>query len=89
MVFGIKYLVLSRPRIMISHICSVFVYILKFVTSTFIFREANAIFQILSLKSVFLGPMLYLVSFFVGVLLQIETSSIIKNLDETFLPNFF
>ena len=46
-------------------------------------------FQILSLKSVFLGPILHLVSFFVEVLLQIETSSIIKNLAETFLPNSF
>ena len=46
-------------------------------------------FQILSLKSVFLEPIFYLVSFFVEVLLQIETSSIIKNLAETFLPNFF
>ena len=59
------------------------------MTSTFIFRRANGIFQILSLKSVFLGPILYLVRFFVEVLLQIETSSIIKNLAETFLPNFF
>ena len=56
------------------------------MTSTFIFRRANGIFQILSLKSVFLGPILYLVRFFVEVLLQIETSSIIKNLAETFLP---
>ena len=46
-------------------------------------------FQILSLKSVFLEPIFYLVSFFVEVLLQIETSSIINNLAETFLPNFF
>ena len=46
-------------------------------------------FQILSLKTVFLEPIFYLVSFFVEVLLQIETSSIIKNLAETFLPNFF
>ena len=61
----------------------------KFVTSTFIFRRTKGIFQILSLKSVFLGPILYLVSFFVEVLLQIETSSIIQNLAETFLPNFF
>ena len=74
---------------MIWHICSISVYILKFVTSTFIFRRAKRIFQILSLKSVFLGPILYLVRFFVEVLLQIETSSIIKNLAETFLPNFF
>ena len=89
MVLSIKYVVLSRPRIMIWRICSISVYILKFVTSTLIFRGANAIFQILSLKSVFSGPILYLVSFFVEVLLQIKTSSILKNLAETFLPNLF
>ena len=67
---------------------SISVYILKFVTSTFIFRRAKGIFQILSLKTVFLGPILYLASFF-EVLLQTETSSIIKNLAETFLPKIF
>ena len=72
---------------MIWRICSISVYILEFVTGTFIFRGANAIFQILSLKSVFSGPILYLLSFFVEVLLQIETCSISKNLAETFLPN--
>ena len=48
---------------MIWHICSISVYILKFVTSPFIFIEANAIFQISSLKSVFSGAILYLFSF--------------------------
>ena len=62
-VLSITYVVLSRPRIMIWHICSISVYILKFVTSPFIFIEANAIFQISSLKSVFSGTILYLFSF--------------------------
>ena len=63
MVLSMKYVVQSRPRIMTGHICSISVYILKFVTSTLIFIGANEIFQILSLESVFSGPILYFVSF--------------------------
>ena len=61
--YGIKYVLVSRPRIMIRHICSISVYILELVTRTFIFIGANGIFHILSLKNVFSGPILYLVSF--------------------------
>ena len=73
MVLSIKYVVLSRRRIMTGHICSISVYILKSVTSTLIFIGANGIFQILSLKSVFSGPIAMSCKFFVKVLLQIET----------------
>ena len=52
-VLSIKDMVLSRPRIMIRHICSISVYILKFVTSSFIFIGANGIFQNLFLKILF------------------------------------
>ena len=82
-VLSIKCVVLSRPRIMIWHICSMFVYIFKFVISTFIFIGANAIFQILSLKCVF-GTHIISWKFFVEVLLQIETSS--KNFKVSLKP---
>ena len=74
---------------MTGHICSISVYNLKSVTSVLIFIGANGVFQILSLKSAFSGPIANMsCKFFVEVLLQIQTSSIIKNLAETFLPNF-
>ena len=82
-VLSIKCVVLSRPRIMIWRICSMFVYIFKFVISTFIFIGANAIFQILSLKCVF-GTHIISWKFFVEVLLQIETSS--KNFKVSLKP---
>ena len=70
---------------MTGHICSISVYILKSVTSTLIFIGANGMFQILSLKSVFSGPIAIMsCKFFVEVLLQVETSSIIKNLPAKF-----
>ena len=56
LLLSIKYVVLSRPKIMIRQICSISAYILKFVTSTFLFIGANGIFQILSLAMYFWDP---------------------------------
>ena len=86
-----KYVVLSRPRIMIRHICSISVYILKFVTSTFICLGANGIFQVLSLKIVFSGPILNLVSSLLKCCYKYKPVVSLrqpKNLAETFVPNF-
>ena len=88
---SIKYVVLSRPRIMIRHICSISVYIWKLVTSTFIFIGPNGIFQILFLKNVFSGPILYLVSFYWSVVTNRNHYVSLrqpKSLAETFFPNF-
>ena len=76
---------------MIRHISSISVYILKFVTSTFIFLGANGIFQVLSLKIVFSGPILYLVSSLLKCCYKYKLVVSLrqpKNLAETFVPNF-
>ena len=61
---------------MIRQICSISAYILKFVTSTFLFIF-NGIFKFYLKKCVF-GTHIISFKFFAEVLLQVETSSIIK-----------